>query len=127
MSWSGTTTPPRKTRAGVAGQPCVQPDCDGTLVERDCACTWGCDLCWVAYRCNKCNGAYRAPGSVKRPLKPPKQKCPRCGKGFRGLTQHLEDAHGVPRPGYKKCPKCGAIKHPIALRQHLRDKHGVFP
>ena len=124
--WPGNTTAPRKTRASEPGSPCLRPDCEGTLVEWDCGCSFGCDLCWVTARCDKCHETYRAPGTRREQHRPPKEKCPVCGKGFRGLAQHLEDAHDVPRPGYKKCPHCGLIQHPIALRQHLRDKHGVL-
>lgn len=33
--------------------------CCPTHLERwDCGCSWGCDLCWVAYSCTKCNAKY---------------------------------------------------------------------
>ena len=36
---------------------CCTPE---NMKSWDCGCSWGCPLCWVAYRCRTCDKCYDA-------------------------------------------------------------------
>lgn len=70
-----------------AGEACKRPDCDGHYVEWDCGCSFGCDCCEYAFRCDKC-------GNLQRYLR--KRICKRCGQAIYGSNRSMK-AH------YLKC------------------------
>jgi hypothetical protein len=50
---------------GVARQLKDAHECcydEGNLKKWDCACSWGCPLCWIAYKCAVCGASFSSKG-----------------------------------------------------------------